>query len=444
MIADQFRDDVRGARDRVRRAVPAAVRRRLRPAVADRPGRPVGDRHRDRRPAAGQEGAGAGDAVGRGAGADRGRAAVRDARGPARSRSASSTRSTPRSTRPTSAGSRRPSASLADRTQFIVITHNRGTIEAADALYGVTVGDDSVSRVISLRLDEAQALAGNAIRTRAGALAEGLLMFWRRRKDRRAGRAAATAPSPSEPRANGAEAAPHRPTTDRRDPSAGRSPNPRSARRTRRAAPAPCGAPASVRRRRRSTAAFDLGLARTRGAFVGRLRGVFRGDQTDWDEVEETLIAGDVGAALAMDLVEKARRQRDPRIPRRRSGASSQSLLVERDRDWTPQPSAERRPRGRARRRRERDRQDHDDRQARHPLQGRGPSRPAGRRRHVPGRRDRPAPHLGRSGRRCRSSPTRPAPIPAPSSTTRSTRRSPGARTSSSPTPPAASTPSPT
>ena len=33
------------------------------------------------------------------------------------------------------------------------------TIEAADALYGVTVGDDSVSRVISLRLEEAQALA---------------------------------------------------------------------------------------------------------------------------------------------------------------------------------------------------------------------------------------------------------------------------------------------
>jgi chromosome segregation protein len=49
--------------------------------------------------------------------------------------------------------------SLAHKTQFIVITHNRGTIESADALYGVTVGDDSVSRVISLRLDEAQALA---------------------------------------------------------------------------------------------------------------------------------------------------------------------------------------------------------------------------------------------------------------------------------------------
>ena len=48
---------------------------------------------------------------------------------------------------------------LTEHTQFIIITHNRGTIETADALYGVTVGDDSVSRVISLRLEEAQAIA---------------------------------------------------------------------------------------------------------------------------------------------------------------------------------------------------------------------------------------------------------------------------------------------
>jgi DNA repair ATPase RecN len=51
---------------------------------------------------------------------------------------------------------------LAQQTQCIVITHNRGTIEAADALYGVTVGDDSASRVISLRLDEATAMAGRS------------------------------------------------------------------------------------------------------------------------------------------------------------------------------------------------------------------------------------------------------------------------------------------
>jgi len=48
---------------------------------------------------------------------------------------------------------------LAASTQFVVITHNRGPIEAADALFGVTVGDDAVSRVISLRLDEATAIA---------------------------------------------------------------------------------------------------------------------------------------------------------------------------------------------------------------------------------------------------------------------------------------------
>jgi chromosome segregation protein len=44
---------------------------------------------------------------------------------------------------------------LSDQTQFIVITHNRGTIEGADALYGVTIGDDAVSRVVSLRLPDA-------------------------------------------------------------------------------------------------------------------------------------------------------------------------------------------------------------------------------------------------------------------------------------------------
>jgi chromosome segregation protein len=57
---------------------------------------------------------------------------------------------------------------LSKRTQCIVITHNRGTIEAADALYGVTVGDDSVSRVISLRLEEATALAARSKAGRVG------------------------------------------------------------------------------------------------------------------------------------------------------------------------------------------------------------------------------------------------------------------------------------
>jgi chromosome segregation protein len=43
---------------------------------------------------------------------------------------------------------------LARETQAIVITHNRGTVEIADTLYGVTMGDDGVSQVLSLRLTD--------------------------------------------------------------------------------------------------------------------------------------------------------------------------------------------------------------------------------------------------------------------------------------------------
>jgi Chromosome segregation ATPases len=60
---------------------------------------------------------------------------------------------------------------LADQTQIIVITHNRGTIETADALYGVTVGDDAVSRVISLRLEEARELADQVTKENAASAA---------------------------------------------------------------------------------------------------------------------------------------------------------------------------------------------------------------------------------------------------------------------------------
>jgi chromosome segregation protein len=46
---------------------------------------------------------------------------------------------------------------LARQTQFIVITHNRVTMTAAQAIYGVSMGSDSVSRLVSLRLAEATA-----------------------------------------------------------------------------------------------------------------------------------------------------------------------------------------------------------------------------------------------------------------------------------------------
>ena len=43
---------------------------------------------------------------------------------------------------------------LAQRTQFIIITHNRRTIEMADTIYGVSMGEDSTTSVLSLRLND--------------------------------------------------------------------------------------------------------------------------------------------------------------------------------------------------------------------------------------------------------------------------------------------------
>jgi len=45
-------------------------------------------------------------------------------------------------------------AELSSNTQFIVVTHNRNTVQVADVIYGITMGHDSVSQVISLKLDQ--------------------------------------------------------------------------------------------------------------------------------------------------------------------------------------------------------------------------------------------------------------------------------------------------
>jgi fused signal recognition particle receptor len=75
---------------------------------------------------------------------------------------------------------------------------------------------------------------------------------------------------------------------------------------------------------------------------MSRLRGFLGGDGADgpsWDDVEETLIAGDVGAALAMDIVERARGRRDPEGAEAAVRAELSALLVPREAGWEPRPA---------------------------------------------------------------------------------------------------------
>jgi fused signal recognition particle receptor len=83
---------------------------------------------------------------------------------------------------------------------------------------------------------------------------------------------------------------------------------------------------------------LDAGLARTRGGFMSRLRGFLGGGEEgpSWDDVEETLIGGDVGAALAMQVVERARRRRDAGGSEAAVRAELAALLVPRDGQWEP------------------------------------------------------------------------------------------------------------
>ncbi len=85
------------------------------------------------------------------------------------------------------------------------------------------------------------------------------------------------------------------------------------------------------------------GLEKSRGGFMSRLRGLLRtGGPTDeeWEEVEETLIAGDVGGALAARVVEQARSRRDAVDAQSAVREELAGLLVRRDHHWQPVPAA--------------------------------------------------------------------------------------------------------
>src|SRR5436190_749824 len=81
---------------------------------------------------------------------------------------------------------------------------------------------------------------------------------------------------------------------------------------------------------------LDAGLSRSRGGFMSRLRGMLGRTGEDpavWDDVEETLIAGDVGGSLAMEIVERARARRDAGGAEAAVRAELAAHLVPRDPD---------------------------------------------------------------------------------------------------------------
>jgi chromosome segregation protein len=50
-------------------------------------------------------------------------------------------------------------ASLAQKSQLILITHNRETMSRAGVLYGITMGSDGASKLLSVKFEEALAVA---------------------------------------------------------------------------------------------------------------------------------------------------------------------------------------------------------------------------------------------------------------------------------------------
>jgi chromosome segregation protein len=45
---------------------------------------------------------------------------------------------------------------FSNNTQFVIVTHNKRTMEAANAMYGVTMEEEGISKLVSVRFNEVQ------------------------------------------------------------------------------------------------------------------------------------------------------------------------------------------------------------------------------------------------------------------------------------------------
>ncbi len=99
---------------------------------------------------------------------------------------------------------------------------------------------------------------------------------------------------------------------------------------------------ADAARREREREQLEQGLEKSRTGFGARLRSAFGGgDGADWDEIEEILITGDVGAQLSMDLVARARKRRDLGAEAAVRAELAALLAPREELEWTPRPAVE-------------------------------------------------------------------------------------------------------